>query len=242
MHLESLSAAWFHANTDKAQRFLASAYDSVEAVLANLEIVRVARRQEDGDLRGRLASNEEDLLRAALTFAGAGIDSALKQLIRDTLAVLVPINKDAASKFQTHAEARLSHEQAPKLLARYLTSGDPRQALIDDYVYELTGSSLQSTEQVQKVAGALGVTDAKLRKRIGELKPLFVARNEIVHELDLKAPEKPGDRHRRIRYIAKTKEMTHHGLETTQQIVNAVAKSLGSPGPHGKTEATAAGA
>ncbi|WP_411090117.1 hypothetical protein [Streptomyces sp. 061-3] len=153
------------------------------------------------------------------------------------MAALLPVNKESASKFQAHAEARLSHEQAPKLLARYLTSGDPRGALIDDYVYELTGSSLQSTEQVQKVAGALGVTDAKLRKRIGELKPLFVARNEIVHELDLKAPEKPGDRHRRIRSIGKTKEMAHHGLETTQQIVNSVAKTLGSPGPHLRPEA-----
>ncbi|MGV9965084.1 hypothetical protein ACWDU3_14280 [Streptomyces olivaceus] len=237
MHLDGLSAAWFHPNTDKAQRFLASAYDSVEAVLENLGIVRLARRQEGGDLRGRLTSNEEDLLRAAVTFAGAGIDSALKQLIRDTLAALLPVNDASASKFQAHAEARLAHEQAPKLLARYLTSGDPRGALIDDYVCELTGSSLQSAEQIQKVAGALGVTDAKLRKRIGELKPLFVARNEIVHELDLRAPGKPGDRHRRVRSIGKTKEMTHHGLETTQQIINSVAKTLGSPGPHGKSEA-----
>ncbi|MEU5368217.1 hypothetical protein ABZ362_04345 [Streptomyces sp. NPDC005951] len=237
MHLDGLSAAWFHPQTDKAQRFLASAYDSVDAVLDNLAIVRLARRAEGGDLRGRLTSNEEDLLRAALTFAGTGIDSALKQLIRDTLAVLLPVNKESASKFQIHAEARLAHEQASKLLAKYLTSGDPRGALIDDYVYELTGSSLQSTEQVQKVAGALGVTDANLRKRIGELKPLFVARNEIVHELDLKAPEKSGDRHRRMRSIGKTKDMAHHGLETAQQIINSVAKALGSPGPHGKPEA-----
>ncbi len=236
MHLDGLSPAWFHGHTDKAQRFLASAFDSVDAVLANLNIVRMARREEGGDLRGRLTSNEEDLLRAAIVFCGAGLDSALKQLIRDTLPEILPISKDAASKFQTHAESRLSHDLAPRHLARYLTSVDPRGALIEDYIYELTGSSLQSTEQVQKAAGSLGVNDAKIRKRINELKPLFVARNEIVHELDLKAPERPGDRHRRIRSITRTKEMAHHGLETAQQIINAVAKALGSPGPHGLPE------
>ena len=57
--------------------------------------------------------------------------------------------------------------------------------MIEDYIYELTGSSLQTAEEVDKVAGALGIDDAALRKRIVGLKTLFVARNEISHELDL---------------------------------------------------------
>jgi len=39
--------------------------------------------------RGRLSHDEQNLIRAALAFAGAGLDSALKQLVRDTLPILI---------------------------------------------------------------------------------------------------------------------------------------------------------
>ncbi len=108
------------------------------------------------------------------------------------------------------------------MIARYLTSPDPRGRLIEDYVYELTGSSLQSAEEVQKTAGALGVQDEALRKRITGLRTLFVARNEISHELDLQRPGQPGDRTRRSRRIQATKNLCQEGLEVGQLIINAV--------------------
>jgi hypothetical protein len=33
------------------------------------------------------------------------------------------------------------------MIARYLASADPRARLIEDYIYDLTGSSLQSAEE-----------------------------------------------------------------------------------------------
>jgi hypothetical protein len=106
------------------------------------------------------------------------------------------------------------------MIARYLTSPDPRARLIEDYIYELTGSSLQSAEEVQRTAGALGINDAELRKRISNLRTLFVARNEISHELDLQRPEQPGDRTRRSRRIEGTKALCQEGLEVAQLILN----------------------
>jgi hypothetical protein len=93
------------------------------------------------------------------------------------------------------------------MIARYLTSADPRARLIEDYIYELTGASLQSAQQVQMVVGALGIDDADLRKRVNGLKALFAARNEVSHEPDLQRPEAPGDRTRRTRAIGHTKEL-----------------------------------
>lgn len=43
------------------------------------------------------------------------------------------------------------------MIARYLVAADPRARLIEDYIYELTGSSLQSAEEVGKTASALGI-------------------------------------------------------------------------------------
>lgn len=228
MALSSLSAAELHPAIDTPQRFLASAYDAVQAVLGNLETLRQLRKQQTGDIRGRLTANEEDLLRAAVVFTGAGLDATLKQLIRDTLPKLLESNTQAHEKFETFASAQLGTGEIAdtKQIARYLTSANPRERLIEDYIYALTGSSLQSADEVQKVAGALGLDEQDLRRRISGLKKLFMARNEISHELDLQQPENHGDRTRRSRRIGATEDLCFEGLEVGQLIVNNVARLL----------------
>jgi hypothetical protein len=75
---KALSPAEFHRHTETAQRFLASAYDSVEELLITIAMFRELYRQEGFVRWGRIRQNEEDLLRAAILFAGAGLDATLK--------------------------------------------------------------------------------------------------------------------------------------------------------------------
>lgn len=110
------------------------------------------------------------------------------------------------------------------MIARYLTSPDPRTKLIEDYIYELTGSSLQSADQVQSTAGALGIDESALRKAISGLRTLFTTRNEISHELDLQELSKPGDRTRRSRAMGTTEKLCGDAFEVAQLIVNAAGK------------------
>src|SRR5690349_14702081 len=140
--LNELSAAGGHETVDTAQRFLTSAYEAVDAVLVTLETVRQLRKQKGGDIRGRLTAPEEDLLRAAVVFTGAGLDSVLKQLIRDTLPDLLRMSDQAHEKFEAFARDRLGTGEIADsaMIARYLTSENPRDRLIEDYIYELTGS------------------------------------------------------------------------------------------------------
>jgi hypothetical protein len=210
---------------ETAQRFLASAYDSVESVLTTLDTVRVAR----GARRGRLTSAEEDLLRAAIVFTGAGLDATLKQLIHDTVPHLLGQSVPAHNMFEGFAARQLGSADAvdKKRVARYLVAQSPRAQLIEDYVYELTGSSLQSAEQVELTARALGIADDNaLLARIRGLRPLFVARNEVSHELDLQRPEQAGVRTRRSRPLPATTALCSDGLEVAQLMVNAVANLL----------------
>jgi hypothetical protein len=81
---------------------------------------------------------------------------------------------------------------------------------------------LQSAEAVGKVVAALGIDDAKLRKRVTGLKALFAARNQISHELDLQRPERPGDGARRLRSLPDTKALCQEGFVVAQLLVNAV--------------------
>ena len=200
----------------------------MDGLLQTLETLRGIRKEAQGDIRGRMPENEADLLRAAVVFAGAGLDATLKQLIRDTLPLLLDCNEQAHDKFETFAANRLRTGDTAdaKVLARYLTSSDPRGRLIEDYIHELTGSSLQSDKEVQLAAGALGINDGQLRKRIKGLEELFSIRNEISHELDLQRPEKQGDRSRRTRGMGPTIKQCHEGFEVGQLIINEVCTLL----------------
>lgn len=226
--LSALTPACDVPGTEVAQRFLSSAFDSVTSILSTFDVLREQRRVVQGDIRGRIPGNEEDQLRAAVVFVGAGVDATLKRLIQDSLPGLLDVNDQAHSKLEAFAASRLGTGEIAdtKMIARYLVSGDPRQTLIDDYVFDLTGSSLQSAEEVQKVAGALGIEDASLRRRISGLKDLFVARNQISHELDLQHVQRQGERSRRTRSLPKTLSMCREGLEVAQLIINAVGAML----------------
>lgn len=184
MPFPSLSAAELHESTETAQRFLASAYDSVDGVLESFEIIRTLRREEGQDLRGRLTSYEEDLLRAAIVFAGAGLDATLKQLIRDALPAVVERVEPAERRLEEFARRRLSVREGadPAAIAHYLVAQNPRSALIEDYIADLTGGSLQSQEEVQRVVAAFGIGDRQLFQRIVGLRPAFEARNQVSHE------------------------------------------------------------
>ena len=176
MELRGLTPAHGEPGTETAQRFLASAYDSVEAVLQTLKTVRQQRRQGTGRTLRRLTSPEEDLLRAAIVFTDAGLDATLKQLIRDTLPALLETSRQAHDKFESFAADKLGTAEVAdtKMMARYLTSPDPRSRLIEDYVYDLPDRACSRPDEVDKTAGALGIDDGALRKRIAGLRELFV--------------------------------------------------------------------
>jgi hypothetical protein len=234
--LPGLSPASFHPATETAQRFLASAFDSVDSMLENQVAVQQMAEDEafggDHEYAARAEGSSQDMLRAIIVFAGAGLDAAIKQLIRDTLPSLLEVNEQAQEKFIQFAETAITDATATiatrRRLARYLVATSPRTVLAEDYIHELTGYSLQSVEQVNKAMGALGLADAALRRRAAELGPLFAARNEIVHELDLLRPERHGERHRRLRTVDDSITMAHIALEVGQLIINGVAALLQS--------------
>lgn len=192
----------------------------------NIEQLRQGRKSAGRKIQGRLPGNEEDLLRAAILFSGAGMDAALKRLIEDALPSIVEISTAAHNKLEVFLVARIKGEFAPSRLAKYILSPSPRSAAIDDYIWTLTGESLQSVEQVDKVAAALGLNDSELRQDIRGLKPLFHARNQISHELDLQQTQRQGDKSRVARRMADTAQLAHSGLNVAQKMLNGVAACL----------------
>jgi len=83
---------------------------------------------------------------------------------------------------------------------------------------------LQSEKDLEAVRDALGIaktggfTDARLALHPG----FFIARNEIVHELDLKKPDGPGDPSRRHRAMKTRRDLANDALQLSANYIEAI--------------------
>lgn len=212
----------------RSQRYLASAYDSVASLYE--ETYPALRATRTGS-RGRLTHAEQDIFRAAVVFAGAGVDTVFKEAMRSCVAIQVERSDGAREKYVEFVTRFIQAGPTidPRQLATLLTTADPGQTLKNAYIDKLTGSSLQSLTQVTAAMSALGLQDKKeLFKEAKSLNPLFRVRNEIAHELDM-TPESAGGRgarQRRERTITEYRTMCHDGLNFAQRVLNALEPSI----------------
>ena len=181
----------------RAFLILKYSHDSAEAMLEALDAVRSKRQAK----KGRLTDEEQDLLRSMVVMAASGLDSVVKWLIRSALPPLCQSDSDVEGGYLKHVSGKIQQGtdggkiKATTFLAKVLSSDQPRTLLIEDYIYELTGSSMQSADQLFKAAAALGISHKVICSKT--LKPIFIARNQIIHELDINFEEARGNRRSR---------------------------------------------
>jgi hypothetical protein len=213
--------------TAQAEAILKYAHETAAALLSAFGTIRSKRRVK----AGAPTDEEQDLLRAMLLFAAAGLDSMLKQLVRDCLPYIALHDQAARAEFEAfvvrHLRGEAEEELAgasPKVLARLLTRDSPQAALIDGYVESLTAGSLQSTEQLYKVVKALGVPPSDAGLDAKRMRPIVEARNQITHEMDIDFDHKT--RNRRARQKPMMIEHTNVLLETADNVLRGVAAKL----------------
>jgi hypothetical protein len=213
---------------EKAAVILERAHSSSEALLHAFEEAWIAR----GRPRGVTPDDEQDLLRAMLVMAAAGLDSTVKQLIRDALPALVERNpsvRDGLEKFASRNIRGDPEGPEPSLvgarfLGRVLAAKSPQAQVIEEYIRDLTGTSLQSAEELAKAASALGLSKAKID--VARFKEIFGIRNKIIHELDINLD---GDRRKRNeRRREKMMEDTNALLEVGEKVLAEVDELLAS--------------
>jgi hypothetical protein len=218
-------------HTENAHLIMQHAHAAVTALLAAFDASRTKRRASGGST----THAEQDLLRAMLVFAGAGTDAALKRLIQDTMSRLTAIDPEVRNRLQAFAARRLRDEvtQAPttargyQLLAQALVSVSPQRILVNAYVEDLIGDSLQSVERAHEAVKALGVVD-HVDFDTKALKQVFADRNKIVHNMDMDlAGAKPrSTRHRTSRSRNAIIIAVNQLLQLGGQSVAAVASRM----------------
>jgi hypothetical protein len=212
-------------HTAKARLILKHAHDSARAFLLAFAGVRKLRDAK----RGAPTDEEQDLLRAMVVFAAAGLDSMVKQLIKDTLPDLIRLNESVRKGLEGFVARELRGDSATtagnQFLARILVSESQRDQLIDEYVVDLTGASLQSADELVRAANALGLEPRSVGINPRALRPLFVeVRNRIIHELDIDF-----DHPNRNRKSRSRRDMTRGAntlLEIGEKVLVAVEQTL----------------
>lgn len=227
-----------HEAVRNSYLILKYAHDTAESLHEAFLNVRRAR-----GAKGAPKDEEQDLLRAMVVFAGAGIDAMTKQLIRDTLPVMVDILPQARSRIQRLGTRHLGQAGtedgvddasssvktvSPERLARVLFAENPRMGMVEILIDDLTAGSLQSTDELYRILGYLGLEPGSISVIKSDLQAVFRCRNLLIHEMDIDFTQP-----NRNRFPRRLKDMVQYAqtlLGASNSILKGVDEQLSDTG------------
>lgn len=199
-----------------------------KAILAATEFLAAFETSRQGKWGGNSTDAEQDLLRAMLVFAAAGLDAMVKQLVHRALpAVLAKRSAATEEKFKAFVVRKVKKDMDTDyiFLAEALVSPNSRASLIAAWTVDLTAGSQQSIKAVETAAAAFGLDAKLLTEKRDVLGKAFEARNQIVHQMDL---DFAANRARRQRRKNDMKALTLEVLRAAKAILEGVENKLGA--------------
>lgn len=209
-----------NAACDKAYTILTNAHAVASSFYHSYTQLRV------GKSRGTTTDEEQDLLRAMLVFASAGLDSLVKQLVRDALRPVIERSEGADAQFRLFVQTKIKRGDglSDRLIADVLVSRKPRDSLLDVLINEITSESLQSAEQIFRVAAAFDIATSVICPDIKAFKDVFKVRNQIIHEMDVAFDQ--SNRTRRPRKHADMVSFTNSLFDVSARFLSAADQKL----------------
>lgn len=170
------------------------AYESqkiLDTLKQNIESFRILLETIDDDVA------RQNILRSMLLFACFGIDAIVKQLINEALSLVIEREIGAQEQLKKYTSRELKKDSDYTLTAELLTVKDSRKWLIERLKVELSINSLQSADQLYKVASYFNISTEKLVDKDNKaiLKDAFHTRNIIVHQMDIDLANNTVNRH-----------------------------------------------
>lgn len=204
-----------------AHQIICIAHDTAKSLFETFISIRKTR-----NAKGVSTDSEQDILRAMFLFSCSGLDSTIKQLIKDALPVIVLKEKGAQEMLKKFIERKLykGDEIDKYFVAQILSDPNPHKVLIKSLVDELTSDSMQSVDQILRAAAHFDIPSNKLVHNPKDIRPIFVARNEITHEMDIDFEQR--NRNRRQRKSSEMLDMTNVMLGLSYKILHEVDTRL----------------
>ena len=189
----------YHRCCRGAVSILRSAHDTASYLAGVHGYLEMQVESAPTSEQAEFTAQNEELLRAMLTFASFGLDAMIKQLIRDALPDVINLRDGAQERFRQFVEKRLQRGGDPdySFVASVIANSDPRRRLVGDLVDDLTSRSLQSVDAILRVGSFFDIPSKDLIPEPAVTKRIFSARNQIVHEMDIDFAR--SDRNRRAR-------------------------------------------
>lgn len=220
--LKSSSTVFEHAN---------------ESVSSFYKIYQIIRK---GHGAGSTTHNEQDLLRAMLVFACSGLDAVAKQLISDCLQKVIESDKEgnaARQEFKKYVERRMKNFSTENniksstidtnFIAQILVSDQPKIELIKSLQKNLSDNSLQSLDQLLRVAGFFAITKDQILKDSENTEKAFKIRNDIIHQMDVNLNAKSqGRKNRKVRGLTDMLKYTVNILNVGSNFINSVTEKI----------------
>ncbi|WP_133734039.1 hypothetical protein [Nocardia ignorata] len=174
-----------------AYNILSRTHASVKGLFSAVDVLDETRRNSNATTKGRMSRVEVDVLRSAVVLTSAGLDSTMKRLVNDAGRTLISKAGSAARKqYEEFLKNQLSQPTVTPTFRDAVIAPDVADRLLAHYMNERTRASFQGSRDLKRrVRNTLGlsgasVTDADLES----LDAFFLARNKIVHDLDLEEP------------------------------------------------------
>lgn len=197
--------------TENSKIILQTAKDTVESFFKMYEEI------DDNE------NKKQDLLRAIILFSCSGIDAVIKQLINDALETIIMIDDGAENNFKSFVEKKIKNNienNNSKLLSEIFTSDKkPKETLIQVLKKELTANSLQSAEELSRVASFFNIKTMNIE----DIKKVFYVRNQITHEMDIDMDSE--NLNRRVRNKEQVKEYSRKIFELANIILKMLIKN-----------------
>lgn len=199
---------------------------TIESVNSFNALYKVGRSGAKG---GPSTHEQQDLYRAMLIFACAGLDVFVKQLVKNKLPQLLEVDKEVQNKFKEYVKRGLKKDEREILntIALALIDQAPRNVFLKEYIKDMTGDSLQSVTELCKVSDASGLDTKKIfdEKKKNKIKDVFITRNQIIHEMDINISEiasrTTGYRTRRQRKAPTMEDHTKSILNLAEKLFTA---------------------
>ena len=204
-----------------AHIIISNANKASSAFLKQFEDIRKYRKA-----KGTATDAEQDLLRAMLTFACAGLDSMVKQLVRDALPSVVKKDQGAAAMFVQRTKKTIYSDNVlnTDLLLQAILTESPKDVLIENLVFDLTSGSLQSVDELFRIASFFNIPSKDLIGNPQDLRKIFGIRNQISHEMDIDFSQR--NRNRRPRARDDMIQYTNTIFKVAKVFLEAVDKRL----------------
>ncbi len=174
-----------NATVDHALTVLASCEKTVGSFLKSFD-----QEESGGRGRGTTSDIEQDLLRALLIFAAAGLDAVVKQLISDCLSTILAKNDAARNMLAKYTKDIITTKLGdakttnPDILSQILLQDNPRNFIRHRLIHDLKSGSLQSRNELFRIAAHFDIPSKDLTRDYDLLDSIFKIRNVIIHEMD----------------------------------------------------------